>query len=403
MHPIKNWKQYKVGYRFGVKTFYNDFHLGIDIWTPEKVPVFAPFDGDAQKLVGKDGGNMIYFHPDGQTNTIRLLHLHSYVKTGRVKKGELIAYTGNTGKSTNPHIHIDIYKGRVVDINNRFGFINPETFNWGEDLMVNTKKVLVIFSQIDQQNISEIKTGIQRYVDKVKAKTNGEFELDLSYTEIDRRFSTIRNGNIVYVMPEEIGEEGHKAELAMKKEFDTVCLIYNNATVHGEQPTNPVENPITIEGFNPIQIPLNWLDQGDTALSASIFFAHENSHSDYYIVNTEGKLNLFDKTHDPYEQTPTYSPLDRFADLLIELKPYWRYLTTPQAQGDPMIQRQEDVKILRIDVNGTRGVLKLIGGRQLVGELASDPSDYNGLEDNYGVSLVKPDGSLEPVDASIKF
>lgn len=201
-----------------------------------------------------------------------------------------------------------------------------------------TKKVLVLFSQIDALNIIEMKQGIQKYVDLVRVRTNNEFEIEISYAEINRAFHTERNGTVVYVVPSEIGEEGHKVEVSTGKEFDTVCLIYNNTTVIGELPTNPVENPVIIEGFNPIQIPLNWLGEGDTVLSTSIFFSHENCHSDYQIINTEGGLSLFDKTHDVYEQTPTYGPLERFSDLLIELKPYWKYLSnSTTAQGEPMV------------------------------------------------------------------
>lgn len=124
IYPIKNWEKRKRGYRFHSPTFYTPKHLGVDIMCPEGEELVAPEDGVATKVVGKEIGNAIYFQ--GQ-KLHRFLHLSEYVKTGKVKEGELMAYTGNTGLSTGPHCHVDISKGKL-NIKKPDSFIDPDIY-----------------------------------------------------------------------------------------------------------------------------------------------------------------------------------------------------------------------------------------------------------------------------------
>ncbi|MFZ9190352.1 MAG: M23 family metallopeptidase, partial [Schleiferiaceae bacterium] len=49
----------------------------------------------------------------------------------RIRRGDLIGYVGNTGKSTGPHLHYEvIYKGqRVNPINFFFNDLTPAQYN----------------------------------------------------------------------------------------------------------------------------------------------------------------------------------------------------------------------------------------------------------------------------------
>jgi len=131
MKPIYNWDSVARGYRFKQKTWYSTYHLGLDLITPVGIPVMAPFDGTS--MVGSfiQGGNVVNYSANGYV--FRFMHLSSIVKTGSCKAGDIIGYTGNSGTFTSgPHLHVDISKGSV-QVNNINNFVDPDTFNWGEE------------------------------------------------------------------------------------------------------------------------------------------------------------------------------------------------------------------------------------------------------------------------------
>lgn len=105
-------------------------HLGQDYICPVGTPVYAIADGSIKISNGRQSGLMITL----VTNTklsVRIMHLSRTVKhDGMVKRGDLIAYSGNTGTSTAPHSHIDVFKGLVTNINQFYNFIDPLSLNY---------------------------------------------------------------------------------------------------------------------------------------------------------------------------------------------------------------------------------------------------------------------------------
>jgi hypothetical protein len=84
-------------------------HMGTDFGCPTGTPVYAPQDGEyvitgTTKTVGNYG---VYRF---NNRDMRLCHLYEVPKKGKYKKGDVIAHTGNTGMSTGPHLHIDLWK-----------------------------------------------------------------------------------------------------------------------------------------------------------------------------------------------------------------------------------------------------------------------------------------------------
>jgi murein DD-endopeptidase MepM/ murein hydrolase activator NlpD len=77
---------------------------------------------------------LVVFAHEGQTYTIRLLHLRKAPVLGTYKRGEVLAYTGNSGKSTGPHIHIELCKGKYrpellyTEAAVRANLLDPEKF-----------------------------------------------------------------------------------------------------------------------------------------------------------------------------------------------------------------------------------------------------------------------------------
>lgn len=87
-------------------------HIGTDWGTPVGTPLVAPFDGEII-VVGKSDILGFYCHYrytyEGVTYVERWVHLQEAPLNGRYKRGQECAYTGNTGMSTGPHLHQDIW------------------------------------------------------------------------------------------------------------------------------------------------------------------------------------------------------------------------------------------------------------------------------------------------------
>jgi len=95
-----------------------EFHDGIDIALAVGTPIFAPKDGEviASGYSASFGRFMRLAHYDGYVTFYA--HLSSAVAAigDIVFQGEQIAYSGNTGQSTGPHLHFGIFhNGQFVD------------------------------------------------------------------------------------------------------------------------------------------------------------------------------------------------------------------------------------------------------------------------------------------------
>ncbi len=100
------------GWRIRPKTNTIKFHDGIDIGTPMNTPVYAVADGTVVQS-GKNDGYGEYVEID-HGNGLHSFYGHligRYVVYGKkVKQGQIIAKSGNTGYSTGPHLHFGAHK-----------------------------------------------------------------------------------------------------------------------------------------------------------------------------------------------------------------------------------------------------------------------------------------------------
>ena len=99
------------GYRNDPIDHVKRFHQGQDITVKSGTPVLAPADGVVKRAyyAGGFGNHIKLEHGSGYTTLFA--HLSKInVKHGQiVKRGEIIGYTGNTGRSTAPHLHYEIH------------------------------------------------------------------------------------------------------------------------------------------------------------------------------------------------------------------------------------------------------------------------------------------------------
>jgi murein DD-endopeptidase MepM/ murein hydrolase activator NlpD len=132
------------------------FHSGLDMRTGGAIgqPVYAAADGYVAKVSISPwgGGKILYIkHPNGYTTVY--MHLNGYADAiGKavlkeqyaqrsysisklfapnelpVKKGQVVAYSGNTGGSGGPHLHFEIRRGGAADLHTHSTIFNPLHF-----------------------------------------------------------------------------------------------------------------------------------------------------------------------------------------------------------------------------------------------------------------------------------
>jgi murein DD-endopeptidase MepM/ murein hydrolase activator NlpD len=109
--PVRGYLSATFGKRLDPFTGRPDFHPGIDISTPIGTRIVAPADGIVLSTAHSGGyGNAIIID-HGYGVVSRYGHLDSYnVRPGqRVRRGDVIGFVGNTGRSTGPHLHYEVW------------------------------------------------------------------------------------------------------------------------------------------------------------------------------------------------------------------------------------------------------------------------------------------------------
>ena len=92
-------------------------HEGIDIANEIGTPIVAPADGVVKEVGMKQNFGKAVVIEHTQTGLTSIYgHLSNYVVLPNqyVKRGDLIAFMGNSGKSTGPHLHYEIHDRGVA-------------------------------------------------------------------------------------------------------------------------------------------------------------------------------------------------------------------------------------------------------------------------------------------------
>ena len=120
-------KKYRITSPFGRRTSpttgASTNHNGIDLAAPMRTPILAPADGTIGYVVTNDAGGL-QVAIDIKDHDLRVGFAHldeATVRNGQlVHKGDIIAYTGNSGRSTGPHLHLTV--------KDSFGMQNPTKY-----------------------------------------------------------------------------------------------------------------------------------------------------------------------------------------------------------------------------------------------------------------------------------
>jgi murein DD-endopeptidase MepM/ murein hydrolase activator NlpD len=116
IRPAKGWMSSGFGYRVSPFTGQKEFHRGIDLATRMGAPIVAPADGMISSITWDHGYGRVLTINHGYGVSTKYAHLKkALVKKGQyVKRGETIALVGNTGRSTGPHLHYEVYLNKVT-------------------------------------------------------------------------------------------------------------------------------------------------------------------------------------------------------------------------------------------------------------------------------------------------
>ena len=135
--PINPGSKYRLSSSFGYRkdpvTGRSARHQGVDFATDSGNPIYVTGDGVVESVKFEFfgyGNQVVIDHGFGYKTRYAHMRNIGVVEGMKVKRGECIGESGNSGKSTGPHLHYEvIYKGSPVNPSNYYDLtITPEEF-----------------------------------------------------------------------------------------------------------------------------------------------------------------------------------------------------------------------------------------------------------------------------------
>lgn len=150
IQPVKNQDVTRMasgyGYRIDPFTKKRRFHYGMDFSARKGTPIYATGNGTVKRADNRSSGFGKHIRIDHGFGYVSLYaHLSKYnVRRGqKVKRGDIIGFVGNTGRSRGPHLHYEILKDNKK--------INPLNFYYGN---LSQKEFDAVLIQSRQENQS---------------------------------------------------------------------------------------------------------------------------------------------------------------------------------------------------------------------------------------------------------
>jgi len=136
IQPINNADLTRLASGFGMRMhpIYKimKLHAGMDFTAKSGTEIYASGDGIVEKANWMSGYGQIVIIDHGFGYKTRYAHCSKYnVKKGqRVKRGDVIAFVGNTGASVGAHLHYEVRKnGKAINpVNYFFNDLSPEEY-----------------------------------------------------------------------------------------------------------------------------------------------------------------------------------------------------------------------------------------------------------------------------------
>ncbi len=138
IQPVSNKDLTRMASGYGYRTdpVYKTikFHAGMDFTAPRGTPIYATGDGkiiQANAAARGYGNHVRIDHGYGYVTLYAHMNKMAVVKGQKVKRGDVIGYVGNTGKSVGPHCHYEVRKnGNPINpVNFYFNDLTPEQYS----------------------------------------------------------------------------------------------------------------------------------------------------------------------------------------------------------------------------------------------------------------------------------
>ncbi len=137
IQPVANKELIALASGFGMRIHpvykVRKMHTGVDFAAQIGTPIYATADGTIDRIeVNFSGYGKVLEIDHGFGYRTRFAHMHGFnVRYGqKVKRGDLIGYVGDTGLSTAPHLHYEVFVNgiHVNPIHYFFNDLNPKEY-----------------------------------------------------------------------------------------------------------------------------------------------------------------------------------------------------------------------------------------------------------------------------------
>jgi len=137
IQPVSNRDLTRIASGFGLRMhpIYKilKMHQGMDFTAPIGTEIYATGDGVIKKVGWTGGYGKTIMVDHGYGYMTRYAHCSKFNcrKGQKVKRGDLIGFVGNTGQSTGPHLHYEVFKNRkqINPVNFFFNDLTPEEYD----------------------------------------------------------------------------------------------------------------------------------------------------------------------------------------------------------------------------------------------------------------------------------
>ncbi len=151
IQPISNKDLTRIASGFGMRFHpihkIKKMHTGMDFTAPSGTPIYATGNGsvsnDPRKRSTGYGRYVVIDHGYGYETLYAHMSKINVTKGQKVKRGEVIGFVGNTGRSTAPHLHYEVIKNGKK--------INPVNF-FHNDLTPEEYEEMIALSQQENQS-----------------------------------------------------------------------------------------------------------------------------------------------------------------------------------------------------------------------------------------------------------